>query len=599
MTLLTAVAMWGCTGPRLGSARTLRRLLLSLPSIPLPPLSHPHPLFFSLPLLPSRSLHDSRRPTRVHPPRSSVPFPISSLSSLAPPTTPTPSNKALSTAISPPSFAPSPPSPRFSLAFFDADVIPFPTTASVTAPTISSLTFLGTGSSAPSSRRGASSLALTLSNGSSLLVDCGEGTQIQLSRTRVRPKRIEAVLITHLHGDHFFGLFGLLSSLAASGRKEAVVVVGPVGLREMVEETLGRAGGLMELPLHFMTLEEGREYDLGLIAGLHVRAAPLRHTLPSFSYVLTEQTRPGHVLMDKATALGVIGTQAKDLKEGKSVITRMGMVHPHDCLGPPPPPFSVAVVQDSSDSRDSYPILQDVDVLIHECTYEAGLEEMAAERGHSTAAQVGTIAREVNAKALILTHFSARYYLGERNWRELRQQKAEINTKGTGTKVVEKREEVEGDSDGVEGSALMVTADVLVEQAMAAYSQAGTGVTHADAGSGGDSASIPVWAAEDFLVFEPENLTEGRKDLRVKEFAWMSPVGRAKATMAAAERTLPRKDERHQGHSPQKAKSRSPSWNPIKNYSGGQSTDTHTSNAPVQRRRRDAAGNGSIALHSR
>ena len=259
---------------------------------------------------------------------------------------------------------------------------------------------------------------------------------MHLARTRVRPSRIEAVFISHLHGDHFFGLFGLLSTVASSGRKEPVVIAGPVGLREAVEGVLGRAGGIKDLPLRFLALEEGKSYDLGLIAGLHVRAAPIRHSIPSFAYVLTEGARPGALLMEKAAALGVVGAQARALKQGKSVTTRKGTVHPADCVGPPPSPFSVALVQDSSDCREAYPILQGVDVLIHESTYGEGFEEEAAERGHSTATQAGTIAREVNAKALILTHFSARHYLGRRNWRELRQPMAEAHDRANRTKAL-------------------------------------------------------------------------------------------------------------------------------------------------------------------
>ena len=383
---------------------------------------------------------------------------------------------------------PSPPTPfigptprRFPLTTSEHPITPFPTTPSLSAPTVTSLTFLGTGSAIPSPRRSTSALAVSLSSGSVVLLDCGEGAQLQLHRCRISPARIDAILITHLHGDHFFGLFGLLSTMSACGRVQPVTIVAPPPLRAMVEAVLGGAGGL-ELPLRFIPLEEGRAHDVGLVAGLHVQASPLQHRVPAFAYTLTEQKRPGSVLAERARELGVVGPQMRQLKDGQSVVTPMGVVQPADCVADLRSPFRMALVQDCSDCSAAYPTLQGVDLLIHECTYEAGWEEKAAGFGHSTSTQAGRVAREVGAKALILTHFSARYELGQRNGAELESRSSQ------GTEQREGKDEEKGEGGRVEKTT--TSADDLVEQAMAGY-RAG----------GDDVPSIPVWAAEDLLVF--------------------------------------------------------------------------------------------------
>ena len=175
-----------------------------------------------------------------------------------------------------------------------------------------------------------------------------------------------------------------------------------MGLREMVEEVLGRAGGLPRHPPPTSShWKRARPTTSASSPASTSEPPPSATPSPPSPIPSPSRTRPGPLLIDKATALGVVGAQAKELKDGKSVVTRMGIVQPQDVLGPSLPPFSVALVQDSGDCRDAYAMLQGVDVLVHECTYEAGMEEMASERGHSTAAQAGRVAREVNARALI------------------------------------------------------------------------------------------------------------------------------------------------------------------------------------------------------
>ena len=384
-----------------------------------------------------------------------------------------------------------------------------PATPAVSTTAFSSLVFLGTGSAVPSTVRNTAALCVVLSSGSTLLLDCGEGTQQQLMRcSSIKLGRIDALLITHLHGDHCFGLPGLLCTLGACGRTAPLTLVGPPQLRSMVEAMLLGAGGFDAFPLHFLPLELGEEHDCGLIAGVHVTAAPLLHTIPSFAYTLREGSKTGPLLVDKARALGVAGKDLGKLKSGQDVVNERGdTVRAADCVGPSPSALRLSLVQDTYDCTAAYSQLHGVDLLIHECTYDASLADKAVAHGHSTAAQAGRVAAEVDARMLVLTHFSARYGAGGRNKRQLterlreqqaigaadsQREPAEQQTQRSSELREEQRaEEQKGECGGSVSADL--TTDELVQEAMDAYVQA-KGVEAA--------AGIPVCAAEDFLVFE-------------------------------------------------------------------------------------------------
>ena len=379
------------------------------------------------------------------------------------------------------------------------------------AITFSSIVFLGTGSAIPSGIRNTAALCVVLSNGSSLLLDCGEGTQQQLMRCMsVKQSRIDGILITHLHGDHCFGLPGLLCTIAAGGRTAPLPIVGPPALRSMIEAMLSAAGGFDAFPLHFLPLLEGSEHDCGIIAGIHVTAAPLLHTIPAFAYTLREGAKAGPLLVEKAKALGVAGKELGVLKTGQDVTNSRGdLVRAVDCIGPSPTAMRISLVQDTYDCTAAYSQLQGVDVLIHECTYDQSLAEKAVAHGHSTAAQAGKVAADVDARMLILTHFSARYGQGRKNRREIaKKQQPRTAPSATDTLATQQQQPtVEQAADNTDerkvdsastiaplaASSLAMTTDELVQEAADGYVSA----------KGVDAAScIPVCAAEDFLVFE-------------------------------------------------------------------------------------------------
>lgn len=253
-----------------------------------------------------------------------------------------------------------------------------------------------------------------------MLIDCGEGTQQQAMQcTALRMSSISTILLTHLHGDHCFGIFGMLCSMSmGSSRYNPVTVVGPKGTQELVETVLRLSASQLSYPLRFVELpvEPQAPVDLGaLIGGLSVLALPLKHVdgVPTYGYRITETPQRGKVDVTRARDLGIDpatqGPLIGKLTSGKSVTVGSSLVKPEDVVGPERPGRVFAVLQDTCDTSEAEKELDDVFMLVHESTYDSSLQEKAVEYGHSTATMAGECASRVNAKNLVLTHFSPRY----------------------------------------------------------------------------------------------------------------------------------------------------------------------------------------------
>ncbi len=271
------------------------------------------------------------------------------------------------------------------------------------------LTFLGTSAGIPTRARGVSALALRLESGAVWLVDCGDGTQQRLLRNGVRPSRLERVLLTHLHGDHCFGLPGLLATLGVLGRRDPVEVIGPEGLRAWLETTLRTSGTHLPYPLALHELTGAAA--LGRRGELDVEAWPLVHRIPSFAYVLREPTRRGHVDSERARALGVPeGPLLGRLAAGEVVTLPDGRrVEPAQVLGPERPGRVLALCGDSADSTVLVEPAHGCDVLVHECTFDATRDEKARLYTHTTSTGLAALARALQPRLLVATHLSSRY----------------------------------------------------------------------------------------------------------------------------------------------------------------------------------------------
>ena len=269
---------------------------------------------------------------------------------------------------------------------------------------------LGTSAGRPTLQRGASALAVQAERGW-MLCDCGEGAQLSAQRAGLSLSRLEAVLITHLHGDHFNGLPGLLGTLGLEGREKPLFVAGPVGLREALE-TLARVGSLgIGFPVVLRELTgAGGPLDLPpeIEPSLSVRFAPLSHRVPTFGFRLSAPDRPGSLDVKAALAAGVPpGPMMRELKEGREVKLPDGrVVRPDGLVGPVQRGLSVAYTLDTVPCPAAVDLGRGVDLLVHEATYEHGRAALARDRGHSSGVEAAQIAVQAQARSLLLTHFS-------------------------------------------------------------------------------------------------------------------------------------------------------------------------------------------------
>jgi ribonuclease Z len=270
---------------------------------------------------------------------------------------------------------------------------------------------LGTSSGKPTLRRGLSALAVVCER-EWLLFDCGEGTQMQIQRAGLAPSRLAAVFITHLHGDHFNGLAGLLSTLGLDRRARELTLVGPVGIRDYID-TLARLKALyVEYPLVLREFSSMSEMTSVFEAPDYtVSARELDHRIFALGYRVEEHPRPGRFNLDRARELGIPeGPMFGSLQSGSAVTLDDGrVIEPAEVLGPERAGKSLAYCLDTRPCRASVELARGVDLLIHEATYTEELAEEARQYGHSTAAQAARMAMEADARRLLLTHFSTRY----------------------------------------------------------------------------------------------------------------------------------------------------------------------------------------------
>lgn len=264
------------------------------------------------------------------------------------------------------------------------------------------LLFLGTSAGVPSKERSTSCIALRDGQDIALL-DCGEGSQRQIMASPFSFMKIRCILITHLHGDHVFGLPGLLQTMGMSDRKAPLSVYGPKGLRSFVDNTMSATEGEALYPLEISELEGGESFQCGTFS---ISCFPTDHGMSSLGYVVRLPDRPGRLDHDKALSLGIAdGPEMAELKVGRTVRG----VRPEDVVGPAIKGFSVAYTGDTKPCPNTVENVRGVDILIHEATYMDSEARNASEHNHSTASQAAAIAKDANVSRLIMTHISHRY----------------------------------------------------------------------------------------------------------------------------------------------------------------------------------------------
>lgn len=272
------------------------------------------------------------------------------------------------------------------------------------------LDFLGTGGSWPTRRRGSMSIALTW-RGNTILIDCGEGTQRQLVLSPVSPMKIKAVLITHMHGDHFLGLPGLVQTMALNDRTEEFHIYGPIGIARSWELAKEMCPFKEKFETIVHELEGGERFPF---LDVEIKCITVSHSVQTLGYRIMEKDRPGRFNRKKALELGIPeGKLWGSLQKGENVrITRNGEeieIKPDEVMGKPRKGLSVVVSGDTGPTDELIELAKNCDVLIHEATFTSDLTDLARDVGHSTVMDAVKIAKEAKVGSLILVHSSPRY----------------------------------------------------------------------------------------------------------------------------------------------------------------------------------------------
>lgn len=272
------------------------------------------------------------------------------------------------------------------------------------------LTILGCHSATP--RKNAFPTAQYLEiNNCHFLIDCGEGTQRQMRKYKVGFSKINYIFISHLHGDHFFGLVGLLSTFGILNREKEIHIYGPKGIKEVVELSLKIAQSYSKFPIIFHELSSKKSELIFEDDKVEVYTIPLKHRVYTNGFLFREKT--------KLRKINITATQHypeiekcdyQKIKEGNDYLLSNGEVVSNSKLTfDPPKPLSYAYCSDTSYLPKLKELISGVDVLYHESTFLKDKEELAHKTGHSTAAQAAQLAKDSNVHQLVLGHYSSRY----------------------------------------------------------------------------------------------------------------------------------------------------------------------------------------------
>src|SRR5690554_151506 len=271
------------------------------------------------------------------------------------------------------------------------------------------ITILGCYAATPRTFNNPTSQVLEMRN-HFFLIDCGEGTQVQLRKKKIKFSKINHIFISHLHGDHSFGLIGVITTFAMLGRETDLHVYGPKGIKELILTQLRFSGSYTSYNLYFHELESNESEVIFEDEKVIVKTIPLRHRVYTNGYLFQEKPKERKLNKEKAEQYGIDSCYYQNIKSGKDILLDDGQFIPNsDLTTDPEPPKSYAFCSDTIYKEDIVPIIKNVDVLYHESTFLEKDAQYTERTMHCTAKQAAAIALKANAKNLILGHYSTRY----------------------------------------------------------------------------------------------------------------------------------------------------------------------------------------------
>ena len=277
-----------------------------------------------------------------------------------------------------------------------------------------SVTILGSGAAIPLTHRNPSAQLVNVQD-QLFLFDCSEGTQVQLRRNHVRLQKIEHIFITHLHGDHYFGLLGLITSLHLLGRESELHIYAYYQLEEIIQMQLTASQTVLRYPLIFHAIDPEKNKVILETSKLSVQTIPLNHNFPTCGFMISEKPGKPNIRKDFLKGRDIEHKEFGRIKDGGDYVDPEGRVFTHaEITHPAKPPRSYAYCTDTAYDERIIPFIKGVDLLYHEATFLDDRKADAEAKYHSTASQAATIAKKAEAGQLLIGHFSARYReLGE------------------------------------------------------------------------------------------------------------------------------------------------------------------------------------------
>jgi ribonuclease Z len=271
------------------------------------------------------------------------------------------------------------------------------------------LTILGCYAATPRTLTNPTSQVLEIKN-RLFLIDCGEGTQVQLRKNKLKFSKINHVFISHLHGDHFFGLVGLISTFALLGRTTDLHIYGPKGIKEIIDLQLRLSNSWTNYQLFFHELVSKQSEIIFEDDKVLVKTIPLKHRVYTNGFLFQEKIGERKLDLNAVQDFEIETCYYQNIKNGKDITLDDGLVIANSKLTyDPDPPLSYAFCSDTKYNEDIVPIIENVSVLYHESTFLDSEENLASKTMHSTAKEAARIALKANVQQLILGHYSTRY----------------------------------------------------------------------------------------------------------------------------------------------------------------------------------------------